>query len=44
MIAATSPISTSVGKIENSVKLMRVEIPRYPRSTSRVSPPVWRAR
>ena len=43
-IAETSPISTSVGRIENSVKLISVEMPRVPRSTSRVSPPVWRAR
>ena len=30
--------------MEKSVKLIKVEIPRWPRSTSRVRPPVWRAR
>ena len=43
-IAETSPISTSVGTIENKAKLIKVEMPRVPRSTSRVSPPVCRAR
>src|SRR5881628_897026 len=32
----TRPISTSVGRMENSVKLMRLEMPRWPRSTSDV--------
>jgi len=41
-IAETSAISIKVGKIENSVKPISVEMPRVPRSTSRVSPPVCR--
>ena len=43
-IPHTSVISTSVGKMENSAYWISVEIPRCPRSTSRVSPPVCRER
>ena len=43
-IAATKPISSSVGKILNSMKLSRKEMPRDPRSMSRDTPPVCRWR
>ena len=36
--------STRVGTIEYKVKLTSDEMPRVPRSMSRVTPPVWRSR
>ena len=40
----TSVISRSVGSTLKTLYDRRVEIPRVPRSMSRVRPPVWRSR
>ncbi len=40
----TSAISRSVGSTLKTMNESSVEMPRVPRSISRVSPPVWRSR
>ena len=41
---AMKPISSSVGRMLNSMKLSRKRMPAAPRSMSRDTPPVWRPR